>query len=57
MPWSLRTCLWQCCLAAFGLQETQRQRRALSQLEDRELKDIGLSREEARDEARKLFWK
>ncbi len=33
-----------------------RQRRALSKLDDRMLKDIGLSRAEARQEAVKPFW-
>jgi uncharacterized protein YjiS (DUF1127 family) len=35
--------------------ERRRQRRALSQLDERLLKDIGITAEEARAEARKLF--
>jgi uncharacterized protein YjiS (DUF1127 family) len=37
--------------------ERQSQRRALAPLEDYRLKDIGLSREQARREAAKPFWK
>lgn len=55
--WSLHTWLLQCFLATFGRQNTQRQRLALFELEERELRDIGLSREQALDEARKAFWK
>ena len=36
--------------------ERARQRRALARLDDRLLNDIGVSRAEARHEARKLFW-
>jgi uncharacterized protein YjiS (DUF1127 family) len=35
----------------------QRQRRALRELDDRMLRDIGLTRDQAQDEARKPFWK
>lgn len=57
VSWSLQMWLWQCCLATFGRQDTQRQRLALLRLEDRQLRDIGLSRQEALDEARKAFWR
>lgn len=36
--------------------DRQRQRRALLDLDDRQLRDIGRSREEAIEEARKPFW-
>ena len=36
--------------------ESARQRRALARLDDRMLKDIGLSREQAEHEICKLFW-
>jgi uncharacterized protein YjiS (DUF1127 family) len=39
-----------------GLQR-QRQRRALLEFDDRMLEDIGISREQAVEEARKPFWK
>jgi uncharacterized protein YjiS (DUF1127 family) len=39
-----------------GWIERSRQRRALSDLDDRQLRDIGLSREAAQAEARKPFW-
>ncbi|HMJ43153.1 MAG TPA: DUF1127 domain-containing protein [Pseudolabrys sp.] len=35
----------------------RRQRRALAQLDDHLLEDVGLSREQARREAGKPFWK
>ena len=35
----------------------RRQRQALLQLEDHQLSDIGLSREQAEQEAHKPFWK
>ena len=37
--------------------DRQRQRRALVELDDHQLKDIGKTREEALKEARKPFWK
>jgi uncharacterized protein YjiS (DUF1127 family) len=37
--------------------ERRRQRRALAELDDRLLDDVGLSREQARCEAAKPFWK
>jgi uncharacterized protein YjiS (DUF1127 family) len=39
-----------------GWIERSRQRRALQDLDDRLLNDIGLSRDEARRECAKLFW-
>lgn len=39
-----------------GWMERSRQRQALSELDDRQLQDIGLSREAAMAEARKPFW-
>lgn len=35
----------------------QRQRRALAKLDERMLRDIGLTRDQAQAEARKPFWK
>ena len=37
--------------------ERRRQRRALATLDDHLLRDVGLQREQARDEAAKPFWK
>jgi len=37
--------------------ERYRQRRQLMEMDDRELKDIGITREQAEEEARKPFWK
>ncbi len=37
--------------------EKARQRGLLKDLDDRQLKDLGLTREQARREARKPFWK
>src|SRR5436190_21482615 len=37
--------------------ERRHQRRALAELDDRRLKDVGLSRERTRREAAKPFWK
>jgi uncharacterized protein YjiS (DUF1127 family) len=37
--------------------ERSRQRRALSELDDRLLRDIGLTRDEARREAMRSFWR
>jgi len=39
------------------LRERHRQRHRLAQLDDRELADIGRSREEARAEASRPFWR
>jgi uncharacterized protein YjiS (DUF1127 family) len=40
-----------------GWIERSRQRRALQDLDDHPLNDIGLSRDEARRECAKLFWR
>jgi uncharacterized protein YjiS (DUF1127 family) len=37
--------------------ERYRQRRQLMEMDDRELKDIGITREQAEEEARKAIWK
>jgi uncharacterized protein YjiS (DUF1127 family) len=39
------------------VRDRQRQRRALGELDDHQLKDIGMSTRQALDEARKPFWK
>ncbi|MFQ5994081.1 MAG: DUF1127 domain-containing protein [Acidiferrobacterales bacterium] len=41
----------------FCWQERARQRHALSELDDRLLKDVGISRAEAEREGRKPFWR
>nr|WP_319250103.1 DUF1127 domain-containing protein [uncultured Celeribacter sp.] len=40
----------------FGLREIARQRRALANLSDEQLKDIGLSRADVEREAERPFW-
>jgi len=42
---------------AIGCHARQRQRKALLELDERMLKDIGISREQAIREAKKPFWK
>ena len=43
---------------AYGLgRERYRQRQLLMEMDDRQLKDIGITREQAEHEARKPFWK
>jgi uncharacterized protein YjiS (DUF1127 family) len=42
------------CSAAL---ERRRQRRALAELDDHLLKDIGLTRDDAREQAAKPFWR
>jgi uncharacterized protein YjiS (DUF1127 family) len=50
--WCTRFCRWYArCL------ERSRQRQALAQLDDHDLKDIGMTRQEADAEAAKPFWK
>jgi uncharacterized protein YjiS (DUF1127 family) len=44
-------------MSLLGVVERQRQRRALLDLDDRMLNDIGKSRQETLDEASKPFWK
>lgn len=54
-----RILVWPVRRAAFtvrGWLERSRQRRALLELDDRYLKDIGLTRAAAMTEARKPFW-
>lgn len=55
--WAIQAWLLQCFLAAFGRQATQRQRLALFELEEDQLRDIGLSKQDALDEAHKPFWR
>jgi uncharacterized protein YjiS (DUF1127 family) len=43
--------------AAWSWMERSRQRRALAQLDDRLLRDIGLTRDEAQRESSSPFWK
>ena len=46
------------CRTAYRLGgERYRQRRQLMELDDRQLKDIGITREQAEQEARKPIWK
>lgn len=53
-PRPRRTSILPWLAAAF---ERQRQRDLLATLDDRALSDIGISREEARAEANKPFWR
>lgn len=46
----------QMALKVQGWMERSRQRRALRDLDEHQLKDIGLSRAAAMEEARKPFW-
>jgi uncharacterized protein YjiS (DUF1127 family) len=47
-----------CLGTAYSLgRERHRQRRQLMEIDDRELKDIGITREQAEQEARKPIWK
>jgi uncharacterized protein YjiS (DUF1127 family) len=56
-PLSLRKIL-HCFGTAYRLgRERYRQRRQLMEMDDRELKDIGITREQAEQEARKPIWK
>jgi uncharacterized protein YjiS (DUF1127 family) len=50
---SLPAALWQRFCHAL---ELRRQRRALRDLDDRQLADIGVTREQALREANQLFW-
>ena len=46
------------CRTAYRLgEERYRQRRQLMEMDDRQLKDIGITREQAEQEARKPIWK
>ena len=50
--WGTRFWLW-----CAGCSERSRQRQALAQLDDHDLKDIGMTRQQANAEAAKPFWK
>ena len=50
--WSMR--FWRWCARC---SERSRQRQALAQLDDHDLKDIGMTRQQANAEAAKPFWK
>jgi uncharacterized protein YjiS (DUF1127 family) len=46
------------CTTAYRLcRERHRQRRQLMEMDDRQLKDIGITRDQAEQEARKPIWK
>lgn len=49
--------LFKAVLLAERWIERARERRALAQLDDRALSDIGLSRSDAANEAGKMFWR
>ena len=51
-----RNWLWSLWHRIRHMQECGRQRRALRELDDRALADIGVSREAASQEAKKRFW-
>lgn len=55
IPWRLLLRATTGTLARFGAPRTQR--RVLSELDDRLLADIGISRNNAMAEARKTFWR
>jgi uncharacterized protein YjiS (DUF1127 family) len=48
------TWFWRWCARC---SERSRQRQALAQLDDHDLKDIGMTRQQAKTEAAKPFWK
>ena len=50
-PWPARIFTW---LIVWN--ERQRQRRRLNELDDRDLRDMGLSRDQVEAESRKPFW-
>jgi len=54
MGWG-RVC-WRLAMRLLWLHDRQRQRRALLELDDRLLADIGITREQAQAEGRKPFW-
>jgi uncharacterized protein YjiS (DUF1127 family) len=54
-PHRIRPGRW--ALAIIAMHERWRQRQRLSELDDRMLADIGLTRDEARAEVTKPFWK
>lgn len=47
----------ECVMVLFRVRDRQRQRRALLDLDDHLLNDIGKTRREALDEARRPFWR
>jgi uncharacterized protein YjiS (DUF1127 family) len=49
--------IWKAAEFAMTAQERRRQRRALMMLDDRLLKDVGISRLDAEREATKPFWR
>jgi uncharacterized protein YjiS (DUF1127 family) len=53
---ALIDCVRRAALKIGGWRERRRQRQALLELDDRLLKDIGLSRAAAMAEAKKPFW-
>ena len=57
VPTSAGETIWRRAIGWFSATlERRRQRRALAELDDHLLKDIGLSRDEARRESRKPLW-
>ena len=52
LGWGTRFLLW-----GVRCSERSRQRQALAELDDHHLKDIGVTRQQAIDEAAKPFWK
>ncbi len=57
VPTSAGETMWRRAIGWFSATlERRRQRRALAELDDHLLKDIGLSRDEARRESRKPLW-
>ena len=54
---SLRKVLHSLAIACKLCRERYRQRRQLLEMDDRELKDIGITREQAEQEGRKPLWK
>jgi uncharacterized protein YjiS (DUF1127 family) len=57
MDWARLNPLVRWITAAKKMYHRRRQRHALLELDDHLLVDIGLSREQAQQEARKSFWK
>jgi uncharacterized protein YjiS (DUF1127 family) len=55
--WGIATWLPKCFEAVSRMRDCQRQRRALLELDDDQLRDIGISRRQALEEGRKPFWR